>query len=434
MSNLYSTELKTQYFDPRTNNSAQCEFRFDPDTAYYPNITIANLKAISAVEHGYNGSQGAYSLLKHVRLMDGRVELDSVRFYNRFAGFQNTNNTNRHNTDMGGVMGKHGQGYLLNSNAVVRPAETTLYNALARTSGNTTDKDGAMIDLRVVLPLLNNITYLDTSLFKNLKVVIEWETDSSKIIVVDNVATSPAVPVLIADEIRDPSVVANLKSKQGAVVWNAIEHDLFQVADGKAVAGALANDVKSTQSTTKTINGYDNKYVERILLAKSLTTKSGNFVGNGVLGVGDASSYAQHNEKLQVQINGKPLFSGVGLEKSSQKMMLLHQTWGECNIAPFCHQENVGLDNGASVNVDGVLAVETVNGQANSQSNRVGQFAYMGFNMNTRVNVLQFEYSRDLVKDTFTPQRNNEGLDIHIYAEVRRGLTLGANEYNVKYL
>ena len=40
------------------------------------------------------------------------------------------------------------------------------------------------LDLRRLLPILNVIPVLDTSVFKNLSVVVEYETDASKIVVV----------------------------------------------------------------------------------------------------------------------------------------------------------------------------------------------------------------------------------------------------------
>lgn len=440
MSNLYSTELKTQYLDPRIDISNRiCEFRFDPESAYYPNITLAGLKGLASVQTKYNGASGALSMIKHIRLLDGRIELDSVRFYNRFAAFQNINNTNRYNVDIGGNVQKSSNGYLLEDGRTVRDQEGAAFDSKARVAGAggagaPSERDEAIVDLRVVLPMLNNITYLDTSVFKNLKIVIEWETDIKTMLAADNVTLATQTPTLIVDEIVSDSIVAGLKSKLQNVVWNAIEHDMFQVNDATASAGLLGAGAIQEQRTNVTINGYDNKYVERVLICKSFSDKTKNFVGNAIMGIGDAGSYAQQEEAIQIQVNGKPLFTGSGLDKPATKQMLLHQTWGECNIPPFGAAENIGLDNGASVNFEGCLLRETVNAQANSQSNRVGQYDFVGFTINNRINSLRIEHKRHILQDAFAIQRNNLGLDVHFYCEVRRGLTIGASDYNVKYL
>ena len=440
MSNLYSTELKTQYLDPRVDISNRiCEFRFDPETAYYPNITLAGLKGLASVQTKYNGASGALSMIKHIRLLDGRIELDSVRFYNRFAAFQNINNTNRFNLDVGGNLQKSSNGYLLEDTKGVHDQEGVAFDSKARVAGAggagaPTARDEALIDLRVVLPMLNNITYLDTSVFKNLKIVIEWETDVKTMLAASNVTLATQTPTLIVDEIVSDSIVAGLKSKLQNVVWNAIEHDMFQVSDQTTTAGALGAGATQAQNTNVTINGYDNKYVERVLICKSFSDKTKNFVANTLLGIGDGGSYAQHKEAIQVQVNGKPLFTGSGLDRPATKQMLLHQTWGEMNIPPSGAKENVGLASGASVNVEGEITRETVNGQVNSQSNRVGQYDFVGFTINNRINSLRIEHKREILQDAFAIKRNSLGLDIHTFCEVRRGLTLGASDYNVKYL
>ena len=64
----------------------------------------------------------------------------------------------------------------------------------------------------------------------------------------------------------------------------------------------------------------------------------------------------------------------------------------------------------------------------------MGQSDYIGFSLEERVRQLNFTFSRVNRKDTNGIQRNNLGLDMHVYAEVRKGLNFGNGGYNVSYV
>ncbi len=440
MSGLYSTSLKTQYLDPRVDISNRiCEFRLDRDTAYYPNMMLAGLSANASAATAYQSLAGVYGLIRHARLMDGRTELDSVRFFNRFAAFQNLGNTNKRNVSVNGRLNKSSNGYVLQDTNRVLEAGSFLYSVESVTSGNHTEEEEGLLDLRQVLPILNNMTHLDTSIFKNLKVVIEWETDVNLLLDNNTRTLATRTPTLIVDELMDKGRLGELNSAQSQIVWNAIEHDVVQVADQVTAANAFGADTDTAeQSVNKQLNGYDNKVLGRVAMMKALSVATGNFHANAAQGAGAFSSYTQHNEKIQIRLNGRNVFPDEGLTKTSQKAMLLYQTWGECNIPPFGNQESIGLDQlgTACVNIDGVLGASTSNGQAASTNHKVGQYDFVGFDLGgARVNQLNIDYKRTNLKDdTSNIQRLNLGLDLHLYAEVARSLDIGGQDYNVKYL
>tara|TARA_R110002167_G_scaffold286617_1_gene491497 strand:+ start:76 stop:1386 length:1311 start_codon:yes stop_codon:yes gene_type:complete len=436
---MYSTTLKTQYLDPRTDISNKTtEFRLDRDTAYYPNMTIAGLGATCANTTAWNALGGVYALIRHARLMDGRIELDSVRFYNRWASFQNVNNTNKRNVEVMGQFNKSANGYVLQDDNKVQEASAYLYSKYCHPTTTHNETFEGLLDLRNVLPILNNVSYLDTTIFKNLKVVIEWETDNLQILQNDLAFHSSLTPTLVVDEIKDTARIAEMKQSLNTIVWNAIEHDVVQINDGTAVANAFGADTDTQeQNTNRQLNGFDNKILGRVVMMKTFSDKTKNFVANAVQGCGDYSSYAMHNEIFQCRVNGKNLFPSSGLTKSSQKQMLMYQTWGTCNIPPFGAEPSIGLDQAGavSVNVNGMLDFTQTGNQPASVNHKVGQFDFIGFEVNSRINQLNIDYKRTLIKDNLsTIQRNNLGLDLHIFGEVQRSLTISQNNYNVKYL
>ena len=111
--------------------------------------------------------------------------------------------------------------------------------------------------------------------------------------------------------------------------------------------------------------------------------------------------------------------------------MKLAQAWGKVNIVPFSNVGSVGLDDfdAAMQNDSGVpVAVGT------KQSPTVGQSDYIGFSLEEKVRQLNFTYSRVNRKDTNTIQKNNLGLNVHVYGEVRKGLNFASSGYNVSYV
>ena len=109
---LYSTDIRTRDLDPTTNIAGvKVEFKLPDDAAYYPNFRLANVGATQTGLHHYNPSAGAYSVIRHIRLVSKGVELDSMRFANRYLSFANLNNKNEDNRSVNKCLARHSLGY-----------------------------------------------------------------------------------------------------------------------------------------------------------------------------------------------------------------------------------------------------------------------------------------------------------------------------------
>lgn len=423
---FYSTDLKSQTIDPSSDITNQkCTFRFNDDTAYYPNLRLANLGSFGAAAHSYNAIAGVCGAIRHIRLTSNGVELDSMRFANRYLSFRNLTNTNRENISVNRELTKNKVGYVVFPEGHVVDANHT-DSDYTGTAFNEVKL--GHLDLKRCLPLLENMPIIDTAVFKNLVLEIEWEKDVRNLVVVDNVAQTVATPMLIAEEIISPKLRQSLTSGFTGVVWNKIEHDVINIPEN--VVGANAGDTNS-QNVVQQLNAFDDKFVSRLVIMKTYSDKSKYISNHAVDGFGDFGSLVPHRETIQLKKNGANMFPRP-IEKSSTKDMLLYDTWGKVNIPPYASQESVGAD------VDGT-AQENISGSPLSSANAkargtVGNGGFFGCSINDKIGQLALDFGRKGINNATAKDPSGDALDIHAFAECRKAITIGSNGvFNVSY-
>lgn len=441
MSGQYSTSVKVQYLQPRTHlNNTLTEFRLDQDTAYFPNLRLSNIGLTATAEQEHNELTGCYGCIKNIRLMDGSVEISATRHANRWLSFMAQRDHNQNNLCVHSKLAKAQVGYMLNKNdKVVYPIHVA-DQKIAVSNDATTDTDQRLgiLDLRKVFPILQNLTILDTSLMRNLKVVIEWTVDTTIVSrAKDGAGFKVKEPELLCDQVMAEGAINALRKSQKSVVWDEIEHDQYNIP-------ATANPADAGDSTVQTVssvvNGFDNKYVSRMVMMKVPTDKNAFFSGDGgnsgagniAYGLGNFSSQNLHREKLQLRVNGANIFAGEGIKNDSQRAMLMSQSWGDLNILPFSHRQNVGLEDRSAIvqNSSGVPRLET----DNKMSPRIGQSDYIGFSLEDKIRQLNFTHERTCLNNTLDIRTNEIAYDIHIFAECRKVLSLGSGGYKISYM
>jgi len=427
---FYSTDLKSQTLDPASDITNQkCTFRFNDDTAYYPNLRLANLGSFGSVAHSYNAIAGVLGAIRHIRLTSNGVELDSMRFANRYLAFRNLVASNRENISVNRELLKHQVGYVVNPTGHnVSPNHGT-----ADYTGTVRDESKlGHLDLRRCLPLLESMPIIDTAVFKNLVLEIEWEKSGANLIAVDNVAQTIATPMLIAEEIVSQKLRQSLTSGFTGAVWNKIEHDVINIpALVKATVVNGAGD-QHEQNVVQQLNAFDDKFVSRLVLMKSYSTKSKYVDTNVVQGFGDFGSLVPHKEEIQIKKNGANMFPKP-ISKSSTKDMLLYDTFGKVNLPPYGSQESVGadVDGATQQNLSGAVPPKDAN---NKQRCLTGGAGFFGCSVNDKIGQLALDFSRTCLNNATATDPSADGLDIHAYAECRKALTIGSNgQFNVSY-
>lgn len=430
----YSTNLRTQYLNARTHTTnRRTEFRFDKNTLYQSNLRLINLGLKKAGAAGeYNSGAGVLSLLQNVRLMDGSRELSSLRNAPAYLGFKNINATNEKVQNIHDVLHKSRASFQLSG---VGDVESSHDSSNVIPQDTFDPKQNGYIDLRLVLPLLGNLPALDTSVFKNLRIVIEYSNlsqfasrDKSDVLTIEE-------PTLVCDEVVGEKKMKMLKdAMKGTVVWSEIEHDVFTVPQATQPTGGAGGPNELVQSFSAVVNGFDNKYVSRMLIVKQPNSKVYEYGGNAALGNGNIQSRAMFKEKLNIRHKGSNVFNGDGLENVAFRQMLLSETFGDVTVPPFGASTGIGRDpdSGQSIHVSGQLPVVNA-GFTQKKSHRIGQYDYLGFQMEDVVRQLQFSYERTALKTNATNLNNVLALDVHLYAEVRKSLTFTSGVYDVSY-
>ena len=240
-------------------------------------------------------------------------------------------------------------------------------------------------------------------------------------------ASTLSEPILMVSEVLSQSDI-DASAKLDGLEWDTMEVD--QIIIPAVTAG-------DTQHVIQKLNGFDNKTVSRMLMIKQTLPLEHNYETGGVksLGFGVYNSFVQYKEKVNFNINSKPVFQNP-LEEPGQKAQLLHDTWGKVNILPYANVGSQGLDK------QGVVANNRV-GVPDLQGNRfpsfkVGTQDFIAFACSKRVNNLELDYQRVGPTDAGMDDSNNlkaqnDSLMIRIYGEVRKQISLKNGKILVSY-
>ena len=412
--------VKTMYLDPVSFvPNGRASFELDAKhLAYLPNIRLLGLGADNATgQTGYSLGLGAVALIKNCRLMDARTELSALRNVAPYAFFKNVNRSNDINKSNDSYLKRNNLGYEIDglSNKVSRVYPSGGSDTAA--SGAT---DTAYVDLREILPVLKQLPILPTSVFRNLRIEIEFDANPLNQIF-DETARVPTVlrPILAVDYVDDMKIAKPLMDMlDGGVTWNEIEWDNFQIpAVDTSGAGWAATDV-ATQSKTNTSMGFKGKSLGRLLIQKQLVDKTKEQNAGAVLGFGAvASSQSLLQEATQINLNGKAVFPGVGgVNRPNAMLGTLVDAYDELQAYPGSNLYKWSKS-------DDLL----------EDGNIGGQTAWSCCEIGARVAELQVSISRQNNKDTDPLAPTNNALQVNLYAEVLKVITFEGGRYSVIY-
>ena len=420
---LYSNgTIKSVIIDPtHYRANVRASFKLDGDRIYKTDLKLANVGltvANAANDNVYNKLAGAGALIKRIALLDGKTELDSCNECHRYYAFEQLLDRNAGNESRNRYLNHNSQG--LRTSEQDKKA-VNLKPAAKLTVDSTTPQ--ALLDVRDFLPLLRNMNSLDTSkTFMNLRLEVEFETDAKLLSSDVQYAVTTLEPVLLCDVIEDPNVIAAMQKQMPSMVqFNKIEHDVVNIpaaaADGAAVTAVV-------QPVSKKVRGFDNKRVGRLLAVKAYANANKSKTGNAVDDVGNMGSLAGYDEVFNVRVNGKNVLARKGNDKApNQRLAMVVDAYGD--MASYFGSNQISMNSNAALVQDGVF--------------KTGRLDYFGIVVNDEINDLQFNYDRThlaTANDSAAKQqvKTNAAIDIHLYAEVAKTLTMSPNGYNVAYV
>ena len=413
----YNGSVETEYIDPVSFVPNQrCAFELDgTKLSYGSNMRLLNIGVVSGTQQDYSAGLGAMSVIRSIRLMDARTELSSIRNVPQYLFFKNCNRTNATNKSEDSYLKRNQLGFEINSE------DNKVSHMYSPGRADTTPETTSLgyLDLREVLPILNQLTILPTQIFKNLRIEIEFDGRQTSQILGDvSVGITVQRPILSVDVNSNPAVVEAAVSQVSAqpIMWQEIENDNF-VMNAVDTSG-FGNTDTAVQTTVNQSLGFKGKFVERLLITKQIQDKSKELNVNDVLGFGAiASSQAVLNEKVQINLNGNPILPGFqGMTRPNEILGMLSDEWGSINAYP-------GSNLYAWSSTPNVL----------DDANTRGQQSFICVRLGARVAQLQTSISRTNNRDTTNKAATNDALNVNLYAEVSKMLNITKNGYRVVY-
>ena len=415
----YSGNLETMYLDPVSFvPNGRCAFELDgTKLAYMSNMRLLNLGTVSASPQDYNAGLGALALIKNIKLMDARTELSQMRNPAQYLYFKNSNRTNATNKSEDAFLKRNQMGYeVQGTNNKIRRIYTP---GRSQIQPETTSL--AYLDLREVFPILASPEFgtLPTSIFRNLRIEIEWQGDKAFEVLKDsNVEYTVQRPILAVDVVNNPVLVQNAVDNlmSDPILWSEIETDNYTI-NAVDTSGYAVADVVRQQSNNNSL-GFRGKYIERLLICKQLSDKAKELSGTDVKGFGAvASSQALLNENVQFRVNGKNVFAGFnGINRPNEMLGIVSDEYGSLNAYP-----------GSNLYKWSAQAVLTEDADIG------GQQAFSCVRLGCRVADLQIQIGRDNNRDSDALAPTNNALRVNLYAEVSKMINVSSNGYRIVY-
>jgi hypothetical protein len=426
---FYNSSIATQIIDPSFNSSKyRTEFRIIKDGLYLSNMRIHNLGLTTSVqgvidENSYNYLTGIHGAIENIYLYDGKQILDQVLHYADRSAFTEYNKTNQANQDIYKFASKTGLGYVLNREPQISVEPTVQKKALvtefypnsAREVGDTQESSPlGFLNLREVFPMLKSVEFLHTSIFKNLRVVIEYKQGPNALAYVDvNTFTGTAQPILVVDQVMNESLAQKVLSEFKPILWSAQEVE-------QVLVPALSSGNKYR------LNAFTNKTLSSVFIQKKATS-----VDSASKLYKTYGSETAIDETIQLLVDGSNVLPQNGVDKPMWKLALLSDSLGNCNahtgsasITPYNPQYIVS---------DTVKKIDGFDTTKATWADRCGRLDYFGCIINKQINTLDLVYSRTVNLDA--DARYNQGLYLNVFGSVVKQLVpSGKNSYTVSYV
>lgn len=407
---VYTSQVKSYFYDPVHHSNKRSEFKLDSEKLYLSNFRLDNVGCKISNRndtHNYNKTGGVKSLIKNIYLMDGNVQLDTLVKANRWLAFKSMQVSNDSNTDFKNK-DISGMGYVFQKNAITDANPLVREFDLTGSTVSSSDQTPTgWLSLQEMLPFLTSVQYVSSSLFKNLRVIVEWESDVNVVLtgtITNQTITAVLQPILIVDVIEDDKINTEYVSSWKGSQWNAIENDM-------TVLDRIVN-VEAGKSQTKKFkfNNFCNKTVSSILLQKEGTTTTSSFYKK-------LGSEMVIGEQLMVRVNNKNILP-MPLTGANEKLALLHDSYGVLNVHTGCNSLN--LYSGGTI--------------MQHPAQRQEHQAYIGLLLPTieKVGSLELEYSR--VKSQNSIDQYDQTLNLNLFGTVLKGIVVSKGQYQVVYL
>lgn len=419
---LYTSQaVKTEILEPAGHSNSQTSFKIHGSVL--PNMRLGNVGQTQPSGLTPPANVGAFAHIKHIFLYDGRNVITQQRNFNDLMSFMLLRETNDYNSEFGRIANFNKLGYrnfYTGANAAASYSRKTVIKNDLNLAFDTADAPESTRDARLLLKehlqMLNQVPVLSDKVFKQLRLVIEYETNPDKNCTTTNLAVAapvPKRPTLIVDRVHDEKVERDLLGQLKNVQWMEYEQDNF-FQDGDIAN----NGASSTLNTVAKVNGFNNKNLQRIVIAKRNASNARMFNANQAIGYGPYASIFGLRHEYQVTVNGRNILPRDRIKGPNRELALLNDTWGNINLHEDSHiQMNSGIP---------VLNNAPLLGKQ-------GQQSFFGVYVGEKIQELKIEFQRDLFPDDQAYRPHNENYRLEVTGEVVKQLEIVNGGYLISY-
>ena len=410
----------TEIIQPASHSNARSEWRL-PSSGVYTNLRLVGVGVTTTGGIAQFTDQGVYSLINVISLWDGGTLLAEVRDAWHWMAFAMLRGPRR---DNGGAFSLHGAlAGAASSWALSRGDAATLSRLPSRNWYATTDATTTFqgwVPLAGLFPLIEALGQVDTALFRNFRVVVEWRTAPIAGIFAGNTAgiTIADGAVLRARLFADPAEAK--REMPSAVPFSTL------LLEKVALPGAAAQPegaVTVPLQTRVRLLGANGRSVSRMALITVDPTLDAATVGDTRK---SACSVATESESWQFLVNGVPMFPFNGCDTPGRKHASLALTFGGFSAPSGSHIRST-IPNGSPG--AGTQPLAGLYDPASTPAQIAGRFSYGGFILARRIGDLQLIHNRTATTYQWTP------LVLNVYYETANVLTInksaGAATYSI---
>jgi hypothetical protein len=444
----YEANVKNRLLDPVLDvKNQRTEFRINDDGSgkvILSSMRLVGLGVFAANDVAYLVA-GAGGVIKNIYLYDGNQVLDQCIEANGWLAFTNYLESNDLNASKDKWLMRHNMGYMVDG---MSPQNDQLTDGAApRTDNLFRDKMGTIpttdsivnngyLDLARVLPMLSSVSALPLAVFKNLRLVIEYDNQQDKLIDKNNQSTTSARPILSFDEVIDPQEKAAITKGFKGASWDAIEHDRVVAP---AITGGGVNN-RPSQVVNANVKNYRGKYLRKIVISKQVTDPT--VANEGTVNVSPMGAYSSAtciNEKLNLKINGAPKLPNA-MDKPNKRLGLLTDAWGTANAYPLNADfgNSVGAAGGGGVSPSGPRTYFILGKfNATSRATQVGLQDYFGCEIEDEVRDMEINFERSGEGKAALAtgnERYNSQLHLHMWGLCKKSIMVSGDKYSVSYM
>tara|TARA_R100000773_G_scaffold41680_1_gene38358 strand:+ start:446 stop:1753 length:1308 start_codon:yes stop_codon:yes gene_type:complete len=411
------------------------EFRLPSESAFLSDLRLINIgiDSDSATDEP-NRLLGVLGAIKRIAILDGSEQLDAINVATIYNAFRNANQVNDANLSMNRFLKYLQTGYVFQGNYEiaaangqfnVSPPKITQQNSINYAGGGSKlNSQRAWISLKDMLPFLRSSIVLPTSVFRQMRVVVEFNS-SAELQYLTQVSTATRTTaegaLLLADEVAAGPMRDSLMKEFKGVVYRPIESELV-IAPAITGLADVAGQATSDQKNQYLLTGANGKKLYKMAIVQTPTDTATWLDGANVKGFGNVGSVAQFKTGVQLIVNGVPKLPSTGMRPSAtgsyanRRLAFLNDSWGIFNVITGQNQVALNQPRTADYLAD---------------QNLIGQQDYIGILVDENINELQLQYDRTGVVNNAAL---NQSLDLNCFYEVEKAVVMNSDmTYNVIY-